>query len=384
MDHHRILGLDGLRAFAVLAVIASHISHRFAGGWLGVDLFFVLSGYLITTLLVREQQITGRIALSAFYGRRALRLYPALLVMVAVCTAWPSLFGFEGTSGGYFATAAITLTYLTDLVLYFTGTDPGGLSHTWSLSVEEQFYLLWPAALVIAFRRGNNPLLWATAGAISSLVLLLTTGREDVIGNPVSYFAPHTRAYELLLGCVVGLWLSQRGPVRRRTGLVLLLIGASALGALFIFGSFVRAESLRPVMIAGAGLAAGALVTGVTCTQASRLTIALEVWPLRWLGKVSYGAYLYHWPIITLTKHYLGHSSVWLWLLALPFTVIFAGLSFRYIERPLAVRGRSWIIRNDTKRATRPPVSTYLHLATREADDSYTSREAAIIGKESS
>jgi peptidoglycan/LPS O-acetylase OafA/YrhL len=353
-DEKRIRGFDGLRGLAVTGVIVSHITpNHLAGGWIGVDVFFVLSGYLITSLLAGEWERTGRIALVPFYLRRALRLYPPLILMVAVCAPWAGLFGNRATASGYLLTAAVALTYMSDIAIVVTGTTLGGFLHTWSLAVEEHFYLLWPAVLLLALRRRSDALRWAAIGSAASLALLLTTVHTSEGGHaPRLFFAPQTRAYELLLGCVVALWSQRRGGIAARTGTAGSYAGGTALVGLFTFISLNPHSTARHVEVAASGLAAALVVGGVAASQNAPLTTCLEAGPLRWLGRVSYGAYLYHIPALSLTWHYLGDSEVAAILVAVPVTLALAGLSFRYVERPLAARGKAAIERRYASRRT--------------------------------
>lgn len=164
MKHRR--ELDGLRALAVLLVIASHVSIPVLGaGWLGVDVFFVLSGYLITSILVGEFEMTETIRLGQFYIRRVLRLYPALLLLLAVGFLFYGQLGEGGTRIGYFHTAFFSGAYLEDFVVGFTGNAHGNLGHTWSLAIEEQFYLLWAPILLLLLKRGRSLVPWIVGGS---------------------------------------------------------------------------------------------------------------------------------------------------------------------------------------------------------------------------
>lgn len=191
MVHRR--ELDGLRALAVLLVIASHLwIPVLAGGWIGVDVFFVLSGYLITSILVREFDQTGSIRLARFYTRRLLRLYPALVAMLIVCGFFYSTFGETPSLFGYLHTATYSGLYAEDLFVGYTGNSHGNLGHTWSLAIEEQFYLLWAPILLLCLKRARSAVPLLIGGiAISTGLLCWATGPNG--GVPLTYFRPDRR-----------------------------------------------------------------------------------------------------------------------------------------------------------------------------------------------
>jgi peptidoglycan/LPS O-acetylase OafA/YrhL len=344
----RIAGFDGIRALAVAGVVACHISPRVVGsGGLGVTVFFVLSGYLITSLLLGEQARNGRIALMAFYARRALRLYPALILMLLLCAPWAALFGNHGMADGYVLTVVVAVTYMSDIAMIITGTTLGSFPHTWSLAVEEHFYLIWPAVLAMTLRRRRDPIWLATAAAVTSYVLLIATAGADQ--GSWSYrlnFAPHTRAYDLMAGCILALWLSRRGPLPSRMSSILAIIGLAGLVGLVITMSMGHHHVWRAAAIAGATLSSSMLVGGVLCGQDSTLVRLLEQPVFARMGQISYGVYLFHLPVLGLAKHYLGaDSQALLYATVIPITVLLAQASFRWVEGPVAARGRARLTR---------------------------------------
>ena len=176
-----------------------------SGGWLGVDVFFVLSGYLITTLLVTERVRTGRISLRRFYARRVLRLYPALLLMLLLGLPFYHILGAGGTFFGYAANAVVAATYLQDL---FAGLGfIGHFGHTWSLAVEEQFYLVWPVVMLAVLRFRRDPLKWAVGGTVFCWVVTALYALPARPGDTVKgwYYFPWCRFSQLLAGCVLAL-----------------------------------------------------------------------------------------------------------------------------------------------------------------------------------
>lgn len=268
--------LDGLRAIAVIAVMGYHLYRpAFTGGSLGVDVFFVLSGYLITSTLITERTLTGRINYGAFLLRRARRLLPALLVMLAVTLALAPLLIPQWTGRSLFD-AAVALAYLTN-IRQSIAPNINPLSHTWSLAIEEQFYLVFPLVVLALGRlapRRQAQVLYAAWAA-------MTLARWATIllwpGAPAAYYATPLHATGLLLGAAIAV----RPPNLRygRLGLVL-IVGLALRGV----------TSLTfPVTVMVAELAAAAVIV-----DPPRL---LRWKPLVWIGLISYGVYLWHVPV---------------------------------------------------------------------------------------
>jgi peptidoglycan/LPS O-acetylase OafA/YrhL len=304
--------LDGLRAVAVLAVMAFHAGFPAAsGGVLGVSTFFTLSGFLIASLCLRERADTGRTSLPAFWERRARRLLPASLVTLAgiVLLQWATEIG----SGPHFRGDVLsTLAYATNWRLAARGGDygqlfaaPSPLTHFWSLAIEEQFYLLFPLAFVGLMRLFRaRPLRagWVFAAvAVASYGLAAWTA--DRSGNSgLAYYGTHTRAGELLVGVALAFAVANsrvRGVLASRRGAPLVRLGAvAALAALALLWHEVTLGS--PSLFKGVTLV-NALLTGWVILGAVRtdgpLRHVLGNWPLRTIGKVSYAAYLIHWPL---------------------------------------------------------------------------------------
>jgi peptidoglycan/LPS O-acetylase OafA/YrhL len=297
--------LDGLRAVAILLVIFDHAC-GILGGLIGVDVFFVLSGYLITSILLRELRETGDISLSSFYWRRALRLFPAL-AMLAAFELVRSLFNPHGAEIRESVLAASL--YLQNFDNVFQFTHLGLMGHTWSLATEEQFYLLWPLALPLIFSR--KPLLWLGAAA-AAMLIARTLPME--YSRPAIDFSPGLRPVGLLIGCAIAFW-----PI-----LAPRWIALPAIAALFVVAAFEEhAVVLAPLM--------ASLITAV-------LIGALQ-WPsflghaaLRYMGKISYGVFLYHVPILTLGQKWLHGPAGIAGLVALSFAA--AALSYEFVEKP--------------------------------------------------
>ena len=206
--------LDGLRALAVMLVFLYH-RHRLPGGWVGVDIFFVLSGYLITSILITEQETTGVISLSRFYMRRACRLLPALVIVVCVAVAISVCFHYQRRDTAIDAAAA--LLYVADYRYALMDHQGTVLGHTWSLSIEEQFYFLWPLLLVVLLtKRSPRVALIVTLG----LIFVVAVWRVFLVATrsqPFSrvYFAFDTRVDELLIGCALAIWRTRVTVVSR-------------------------------------------------------------------------------------------------------------------------------------------------------------------------
>jgi peptidoglycan/LPS O-acetylase OafA/YrhL len=353
-------GLDGIRALAVVAVFAYHANLRWArAGFLGVDVFFVLSGYLITALLLAERRRTGTINLRQFWGRRARRLLPAVVVLLAaVAVAIPLLapdqsYRLRGdlvASLGYVMNWRLIFAHQS----YFQSAGrPPILQHLWSLAVEEQFYLLWPPILALTLRRRPyrrlvKPLLIAAA-ASAGLMLLLFTPYTD---PSRVYFGTDTRAAALLVGAALAAATTRWQLVDRvqRGGRVALdAVGFVCLAGLALAVSHVN--EFDPLLYRGGFLVVAVLAAGLVAAAArpgpplvvSRL---LGSSPLVWLGKRSYAVYLWFWPVLMLTRPHADVPLMGLPLLALriAITLALAAASYRFVERPAhhGALGRVW------------------------------------------
>lgn len=336
--------LDGIRAFAVLAVLAFHAGLKPAtGGWLGVDVFFVLSGYLITLILLREHDRKGQVSLRDFWVRRLLRLVPALLVIVVLGAFFFSTLGDRGTFVGYLRTAGSAGLYIENFVWAFTDNQHGQLAHTWSLAVEMQFYLIWPALLVWLLARGRKLTPWLLAGiAISYVLFVLEAGGapHGAVAFSDSYYLPWTRAFELLLGALVAVRLRERKADRpEATGGLwagwLLLVGFGVL----LIGAWDYPIFTRPSAIiwqsAGAALLTSGLLIHLDRVRASGVGRLFAWRPVAWVGLISYGVYLVHYPVIAILRDRAGiHDAKTMLVIAVPLTLAIAATSYYLVERP--------------------------------------------------
>jgi peptidoglycan/LPS O-acetylase OafA/YrhL len=333
----RELRLDGIRGLAVLAVLAYHAG-LLTGGWLGVDVFFVLSGYLITRLLLDEAESTGEIDRRAFYGRRARRLLPALVVLLAawlIVTLSGALPVERLGSDARHADAGLALvpvlgsaTLLYNWVLAFDLPTPTGMGHLWSLAVEEQFYLVWPSVLVFACARGRRP--------VHSLVPLLVFGATVALfisGSAVqgssrdfAYFSSLTSGLGLLFGAAAALV-----PARRLPAL------AAAAGLAVLATLFLLAPDDRPWLLPLATLLACAATTVVLLAAAGSSDRLLELSSLRYAGRRSYALYLWSSPLAYAAAVWVGETWMATGVLLVG-SVALAELSWRLVEQPFGRR----------------------------------------------
>ena len=361
----RVAGLDGLRAIAVLVVLAFHLTPGFAiGGFLGVDIFFVVSGFIITRLLLVEHVATGHIRLGAFWMRRARRLLPALVLLLLVCSTAAALVGGD-VLVGITGQLVSSLTFSSNWYFivtgsdYFAGTAPELFRNLWSLAVEEQFYLLWPLVLLLVVlrmpRAGRVSLLAAAAVASGAAMALLL-----IPGSPTSvYYGTGTHAFGLLLGALLAVvsrsWPTRALEWRRGARVGLGVAGPFALAGLLVLTAVMPGDADGTYR---GGLFAVAVLTTVLIASflvpASGLARAIDAAPLRWVGERSYGIYLWHWPVFILLAAAL---PAWVsdaglaWALggvAAAITVVAAGLSFRFVETPIRRDGfratwRRWV-----------------------------------------
>jgi peptidoglycan/LPS O-acetylase OafA/YrhL/lysophospholipase L1-like esterase len=354
LDRH-IRPLDGIRALAVLAVLATHAGIPFLpGGFVGVDVFFVLSGFLITSLLYDELVVTGRIDLGGFWTRRARRLLPAALVMIVAVVAARALFVPDSVAalrGDAIATALWSGNWrwaLQGTDYFAQGGTPSPLQHTWSLAVEEQFYLVWPLLLLAccAVRR-RRLLALSLAGVAVSALATYVLARVASPGRV--YFGTDTRAQQLLVGAALAAllaptwrWraatrLGMRSPQpagRRPLPLVLSICGLAALTGVATAADGAPGEFRHGLLLLTA-LAGAALVAGVVLDSGQPVARLLSTRPLVGIGRISYGLYLWHWPVyLALDGERSGLHGYVLAALRVGVTGVLAGASFVLIERP--------------------------------------------------
>jgi peptidoglycan/LPS O-acetylase OafA/YrhL len=341
--------LDGIRAFAVAAVLFYHAGESWAvGGYLGVDTFFVLSGFLITTLLVTEWTNRGGLDLLAFWARRARRLLPALFLVMVGIVVYAGVFASPGELDRIRGDSLASLGYVANWRFIFSGqsyfaqfSQPSPLRHMWSLAIEEQFYLVWP--LIVAFflwwRRSLRVLIVVCVAMIAAsatlMAVLYVPGRDP----SRVYYGTDTRAQSLLIGALVGILLFMHGPLRTRAARLAVRL-AAVVGAGFTLWLFWRMSEHTNALYQGgfllAALAVAAVIVSVVQPDRGALGNFLALSPLRWIGRISYGLYLWHWPVyLTLTHTRTGLDGVALLAVRIAVSVGLAAVSFYAVERPV-------------------------------------------------
>jgi peptidoglycan/LPS O-acetylase OafA/YrhL len=351
--------LDGLRAVAVVAVMIFHgAGSVLTGGWLGVDLFFVISGFLITTLLLTERDRWGSTDFVSFWGGRARRLFPALVVMLAVVLLLSSVLVMPARrpAVGTDALAAIgyiaNWNFLSGGEAYFNAvTEPSPLLHTWSLAVEEQFYIVFPfvvVALTTFCGRRTRTLVLAGAACLSAAWMAYLF---DPAAPPDRvYYGTDTRAQELLVGAAFAALLLVDDRVRRRVAAACRRLAVPA--ALVVVAAFVGWDESRAFTFRGGllifSLLSVVLVVACWTSAPGRLTRVLGSRPMRSIGLVSYGLYLWHWPVMVfLDEVRAGFGGLPLLTVQLALTGVLAAASYRWIEMPIRRHGWSALVPRD-------------------------------------
>lgn len=334
-----IPALDGLRGVAVLTVFASHAGiPGFATGGVAVDVFFVLSGYLITSILVGEIGRTGTIALPKFYIRRIRRLAPALLLLAVLYAVVAPIALPERSAAEHAGLSALSFFYLMDYArAFFIGHN--ALVHTWSLAVEEHFYLVWPLAL-LALARWVPLRRWLMVLAVAYLAATAWRSLSiDLFGWRSSYFRFDTRLSALILGSLLAvLFASETTPRARNIWTLVLIAGALAMTGLasFLYGGADDTGGWGTLGIALAEAASLRMILNVVekhrAGTSGLLTTILSQRTLIQVGKISYGVYLFHFPLT-----YWLYGNHWTIVLAvsLPLSLALAALSYRYVEQPI-------------------------------------------------
>ena len=352
-----IPGLDGLRAIAILAVLVFHyLPGVLPGGYLGVDVFFVVSGFLITTLLLRELDRHGRVDLPSFWKRRARRLLPALALVVLVSVTAARLVGGDLLVGiGRQTLGAMTFTTnwleIAAGASYFHSTSPILFVNFWSLAVEEQFYLLWPLSLVLALaltRTTRQRVLAVAAIGVASTVAMAVLYTPGADATRV-YYGTDTHLMGLMAGAAFALaWADPTHRAGLRSRVWRRWRWAAVLGSLVVLGALMRwmGESSPWTFRGGILLASLATLVLLAALLESRSPwrAVMELAPLRWLGERSYGIYLWHWPVLiiagALVPYAVGTTRGWLVLGgALLATLVLSEISLRLVETPVRRHG---------------------------------------------
>lgn len=367
-------GLDGLRALAVLLVVAYHIYPQYVtGGYIGVDIFFVISGFLITSLLIREYTEKGKIQLKQFWLRRARRLLPALLTVIGVSSTAALLIGGDALVGiGRQIIGALTFSNnwveINAGTNYFSLGSPHLFTNFWSLAVEEQFYALWPFVVVLLmtipslikrFRIGVGLSVALSIGSAILMALLINSTDPTRV-----YYGTDTHAFGLMIGAGLAFWGNARYAAALKRGaknpsagfkhafVLQLCAGISLL--LLLVASFYLSQGLPLTYrggLYGVSLLAAAVIVCVISVSGPLRKI-LEYRPLRFIGQRSYGIYLWHWPIFVLAHYWFGPglNQTVAAVITLTTTAICAVLSYRYIEAPVRRIGFKRLLHNAIKK----------------------------------
>jgi peptidoglycan/LPS O-acetylase OafA/YrhL len=358
-----LVGLDGVRAIAVIAVVLYHADVAWMpGGFLGVDVFFVLSGFLITSLLLVELDRTGRLDFRQFYLRRARRLLPALFAMLAVTAllvatiAYDAAAAFRRDVPGALLYYSNWLAIITDTSYFeFVGRPPM-LKHLWSLAVEEQFYLLWPGVVLLVHRwRGARAVGWVALGGalLSTAAMAIGSVLGDMPGSHDPsrlYFGTDTHAMGVLLGAALAVvWRPGRTAPVLAPQARAVITGAGIAGLALLVLSFTRIGEFSTFLYRG-GFLVVAAISAVVVAAAAHRGVPFGRWigirPMRWIGERSYGIYLWHWPLFLVTRPGIDLPVDGLPAFGLRIALLLgvAELSYRYIEMPVrrGVLGRAW------------------------------------------
>ena len=325
--------IDGIRAIAVLAVIIAHSGIGFLpGGFAGVDVFFVISGYLISGIILRDLQ-AGEFNFRKFYARRALRIFPALFFMLLIVSvaAWTLLTPSElkdYSASAFFSLVFLSNAYFIDFTSYFAPSAHYiPLLHTWSLAIEEQFYVIFPLLAFASYRIGGKKALWMTV--VCFLVASFALSEWGWRNKPEeNYFFSPSRFWEILLGAVVAFWSSRRG-VSHNDAL-------AGIGLAFIFASFALYDESTPFPSVYALLPTlGTAFLLLFASENGRVGQMLSYRPLRMVGLISFSAYLWHQPVFAFARLYkVDPSSPWIAIVLITSVLSLAFLSWKYVEQP--------------------------------------------------
>jgi peptidoglycan/LPS O-acetylase OafA/YrhL len=352
----RVAGIDGLRTLAVLMVFAVHVSNQFLpGGGLGVDIFFVISGFVITGLILNDVG-AGRFRLGSFYWRRLVRLWPALIAVCAVCAVLAVVHPPVEVSNEPLR-VLVALFYGMDITRAVSANGSSVLlGHTWSLGVEEQFYLVWPLLLLLVIQIKRSAIAIAVV-VVLAVVPILWRCLLWQTGSPFHriYNAPDTRADQLLIGCLLactlGLMPASRRHVARATAVLVWPAWLVLIAVVVGVPPFVNLVSDRSVYatvgIAAVAVLAVIIVAGQALLPTHPLTRAMSLPAVSWPGKnLTYGFYLWHFPIVISVDALTDNAARWVPELLL--SILAALVSWRFVERPTARWAQRRRLRNSS------------------------------------
>lgn len=338
--------VEGMRAIAVGLVILFHAYHQpFTGGFIGVDIFFVISGFLITSLLLRENEREGRVSISGFYARRVRRILPAstLVVVVTLLGTYHWLGFINGNSVA--EDAKWTAIFAANIHFALLGTDyfgaqlpPSPLQHMWSLGVEEQFYFVWPAVfLVLVFIARGTQHRRVLAGALSVIIVVsLSWSIVQTEANQTwAYFSPLTRAWELALGALVAVLAPSIARLKANWAPTVLAV--AGLCAIVVAALLLTPETRYPGTAAILPVTGSAALIAAGCVARPTLIgRALSLRAMQWVGARSYSMYLWHWPFLIIPARYLNEELSLLQATGLVVLAVLASaVTYRLVENPI-------------------------------------------------
>ena len=327
--------IDGLRAIAVSLVIFNHLGWSlFSGGYIGVDIFFVISGYLITIILTREIQ-SQQFSIARFYKKRVVRLAPAYFTVLAVVSvvAWQVMLPGELTE--YFESVIYATLLLANIYMrnevgdYFSpSVENVPLLHLWSLGVEEQFYIFWPLLLLMFFSKSSRKYLWMMI-SIFIIVLLVYAEHQLAQNSAKAYYSMPVRAFELLLGALITCLPQPKLPKKLLQGLVWAGVIILFIAAIYFdkYTPFPGLMALIPCLATTIVIYFGQSVSSSNLLLSNRLST--------WIGKISYPLYLWHWPIIVLFSIYMLPLNLEQQLIIVLLSLLLAYLTYTLVEKPL-------------------------------------------------
>lgn len=315
--------LDGVRAVAIISVMIYHAARTaLPGGWAGVDIFFVLSGFLITSIIAAEIEQTGALSFKNFYIRRFLRILPAFLVLIGIEIVMAvARLGWD-TPADRAKAIVMAATYLMNWNRAFALWPQADLGHTWSLSMEEQFYLLWP--LLFATLLSKRPLKWIAI--IVGAIVIWRSGLTLTGSDPErTYNGFDTHADSLMIGCFIALWK----PDERMQAMAsrAIVIPVLALAAIFLFMPH-RVHLTQTIGLTLSAVLAGWIILGLQ--RQTVISAFLANRSMVYVGRISYSLYLFHFPLIMFCERLHG----WRKLIAIPLAFAIAALVYHYVERP--------------------------------------------------
>lgn len=379
MKKHYFPGLDGLRAIAVIAIIIFHLNPKWLpGGYLGVDTFFIISGYLITTLLIKEYEATGSIHLIKFWIKRMKRLLPPVLFMMFIVIQYIILFDrtllFQIKKDMYAALLYLSnWWYIFDGLDYFRSLEPRPLKHLWSLAIEEQFYLIFPIGLLWLFKsfRKKSYLL-----IIFFVISLISMALMWLLYNPAEsisriYFGTDTRLQTLLLGVMLAMiWPAYKLKTNPPKQLLIIIDLLGLIGMLFLIRAFFVFTEHSTSVFQGGLYVIGLLTLLFIMASVHPSTMIAKILSLPalvWVGKYSYSLYLWHYPIIVLLQsHYVNGQIPWyVHTVSIILTIFMALLSYHLIEQPFRRNGfKTFVEVKSIRQFTTVIASVYLLIVT--------------------